>query len=302
MADGPRALPRSEAATRALLEEGRYVADAALTKTLFLAFALGRPLLVEGEPGCGKTQLAVTLAETLGRRLLRLQCYEGLDTAASVYEWNYAAQMLAIRMAEAEGGGRARVGDVFGARFLVKRPLLEALEPDPRGPPVLLIDEIDRADAPFEAHLLEVLAEFQVSVPELGTVTAPARPVVVITSNRTREVHDALKRRCLYHWVRYPDAAREKAILRARLPGVERRLSANLAAAVARMRGADLSGLPDLRAAVAWSGAVIDLDRIELDPETARAHLDSLLAHQRRLAEASGRAQAPAHPPPPRLS
>ena len=300
MADGPRALPRSEAGTRALLEEGRYVADAALTKTLFLAFALGRPLLIEGEPGCGKTQLAVTLAETLGRRLLRLQCYEGLDAAASVYEWNYAAQMLAIRMAEAEGG-RARVGDIFGARFLVKRPLLEALEPDPRGPPVLLIDEIDRADAPFEAHLLEVLAEFQVSVPELGTVTAPARPVVIITSNRTREVHDALKRRCLYHWVRYPDAAREKAILRARLPGIERRLSAGIAAAVARMRSTDLSGLPDLRAAIAWSGAVIDLDRIELDPETARAHLDSLLAHQRKLAEASGRAPAtpPGRPPPP---
>ena len=295
MADGPRALPRSEAETRALLEEGRYVADAALTKVLFLALALGRPLLVEGEPGCGKTQLAVTLAETLGRRLLRLQCYEGLDAAASVYEWNYAAQMLAIRMAEAEGGGRrALAGDIFGERFLVKRPLLEALEPDRRGPPVLLIDEIDRADAPFEAHLLEVLAEFQVSVPELGTVAAPARPVVVITSNRTREVHDALKRRCLYHWVGYPDAAREKAILRARLPGIERRLSANVAAAVARMRTADLSGLPDLRAAIAWSGAVIDLDRIELDPETARAHLDSLLAHQRKLAEASGRAHATA--------
>ena len=295
MADGPRALPRSEAETRALLEEGRYVADAALTKALFLAFALGRPLLVEGEPGCGKTQLAVTLAETLGRRLLRLQCYEGLDAAASVYEWNYAAQMLAIRMAEAEGGGRrALAGDIFGERFLVKRPLLEALEPDRRGPPVLLIDEIDRADAPFEAHLLEVLAEFQVSVPELGTVAAPARPVVVITSNRTREVHDALKRRCLYHWVGYPDAAREKAILRARLPGIERRLSANVAAAVARMRTADLSGLPDLRAVIAWSGAVIDLDRIELDPETARAHLDSLLAHQRKLAEVSGRAHATA--------
>ena len=302
MADGPRALPRSEAETRALLEEGRYVADAALTKALFLAFALGRPLLVEGEPGCGKTQLAVTLAETLGRRLLRLQCYEGLDAAASVYEWNYAAQMLAIRMAEAEGGGRrALAGDIFGERFLVKRPLLEALEPDRRGPPVLLIDEIDRADAPFEAHLLEVLAEFQVSVPELGTVAAPARPVVVITSNRTREVHDALKRRCLYHWVGYPDAAREKAILRARLPGIERRLSANVTAAVARMRTADLSGLPDLRAAIAWSGAVIDLDRIELDPETARAHLDSLLAHQRKLAEASGRAHpaAPGRVPAP---
>ena len=200
-----RALPGSEAETRALLEEGRYVADDALVKTLYLSFALGRPLLLEGEAGCGKTQLAATLAETLGRRLLRLQCHEGLDSAAAVYEWNYAAQMLAIRLAERGGTGRdALAEDIFGERFLVKRPLLTALEPDPLGPPVLLIDEIDRADAPFEAYLLEVLSEFQVSVPEVGTVTAAERPIVVITSNRTREVHDALKRRCLYHWVDYP--------------------------------------------------------------------------------------------------
>ena len=302
MADRVRALPGSEAETRALLEEGRYVADDALVKTLFLSFALGRPLLLEGEAGCGKTQLAATLAETLGRRLLRLQCHEGLDSAAAVYEWNYAAQMLAIRLAER--GGTARDGtardalaeDIFGERFLVKRPLLTALEPDPLGPPVLLIDEIDRADAPFEAYLLEVLSEFQVSVPEIGTVTADARPLVVITSNRTREVHDALKRRCLYHWVDYPDAAQEKAILRARLPGVEKRLSDNIAAFIARMQKADLSKVSGLGEVIAWSSAVIELDRIELDPETIQANLERLLAYQRGLAEASGRSPAPVPP------
>ena len=312
MAERVRALPGSEAETRALLEEGRYVADDALVKTLFLSFALGRPLLLEGEAGCGKTQLAATLAETLGRRLLRLQCHEGLDSAAAVYEWNYAAQMLAIRLAERGGtargrtarGGTARGGtardalaeDIFGERFLVKRPLLTALEPDPLGPPVLLIDEIDRADAPFEAYLLEVLSEFQVSVPEIGTVTAGERPLVVITSNRTREVHDALKRRCLYHWVGYPDAAQEKAILRARLPGVEKRLSDNIAAFIARMQKADLSKVSGLGEVIAWSSAVIELDRIELDPETIQANLERLLAYQRGLAEASGRAPAPVPP------
>ena len=297
MADGPRALPKSEAGTRALLEEGRYVADDALVKALYLSFALGRPLLLEGEAGCGKTQLAATLAEILGRRLLRLQCHEGLDAAAAVYEWNYAAQMLAIRLAEHGGDGRdALAEDIFAERFLVKRPLLRALEPDPLGPPVLLIDEIDRADAPFEAYLLEVLSEFQVSVPELGTVAAAERPLVVITSNRTREVHDALKRRCLYHWVDWPDAAQEKAILRARLPGVERRLSENIASFIERMRSADLSQVMGLGEVIAWSSAVIELDRVELDPETIRANLDRLLAYQRGLAEASGRTPGAAPP------
>ena len=298
MSERVRALPKSEAGTRALLEEGRYVADDALVKTLYLSFALGRPLLLEGEAGCGKTQLAATLAETLGRRLLRLQCHEGLDAAAAVYEWNYAAQMLAIRLAEHGGDGRdALAEDIFAERFLVKRPLLRALEPDPLGAPVLLIDEIDRADAPFEAYLLEVLSEFQVSVPELGTVAAAERPLVVITSNRTREVHDALKRRCLYHWVGWPDAAQEKAILRARLPGVERRLSENVAAFIERMRSADLSQVMGLGEVIAWSSAVIELDRVELDPETIRANLDRLLAYQRGLAEASGRAPGAAPPP-----
>ena len=298
MSQRVRALPGSEAETRALLEEGRYVADDALVKALYLSFALGRPLLLEGEAGCGKTQLAATLAETLGRRLLRLQCHEGLDAAAAVYEWNYAAQMLAIRLAEHGGSGRdALAEDIFAERFLVKRPLLRALEPDPFGPPVLLIDEIDRADAPFEAYLLEVLSEFQVSVPELGTVAAAERPLVVITSNRTREVHDALKRRCLYHWVGWPDAAQEKAILRARLPGVERRLSRNIAAFIERMQGADLSQVRGLGEVIAWSSAVIELDRVELDPETIRANVERLLAYQRGLAEASGRAPGAAPPP-----
>ena len=291
MAERPSALPGSEAETRALLEEGCYVADDALVKTLFLGFTLGRPLLLEGEAGCGKTQLAVTLAETLDRRLLRLQCHEGLDAAAAVYEWNYAAQMLAIRLAERGEANRAALAeDIFGERFLIKRPLLKALEPDSRGEPVLLIDEIDRADAPFEAYLLEVLSDFQVSVPEVGTVAAAERPLVIITSNRTREVHDALKRRCLYHWVGYPDAACEKAILRARLPGVERRLSGNIAAFIERMRAADLSKIAGLQEVIAWSSAVIDLDRVELGPETAQANLDRLLAYQRSLAEAGGRA------------
>ena len=299
MTDRVRALPGSEAETRALLEEGRYVADDALVKTLFLSFALGRPLLLEGKAGCGKTQLAATLAETLGRLLLRLQCHEGLDSAAAVYEWNYAAQMLAIRLAERGGIERdALAQDIFGERFLVKRPLLTALEPDPFGPPVLLIDEIDRADAPFEAYLLEVLSEFQVSVPEMGTVTAAERPLVVITSNRTREVHDALKRRCLYHWVDYPDAAQEKAILRARLPGVEKRLSGNIAAFIERMRSADLSKVSGLGEVIAWSSAVVELDRIELDPATIQANLERLLAYQRGLAEASGRAPGPVRPEP----
>jgi MoxR-like ATPase len=284
------ALPASEDETRALLERGCYVADDALVTALYLSFSLGRPLLLEGEAGCGKTELAGVLAETLGRRLLRLQCHEGLDVAAAVYEWNYAAQMLAIRLAESGASDRdALAEDVFAERFLIKRPLLTALEPHPFGAPVLLIDEIDRADPPFEAYLLEVLSDFQVSVPEFGTVQAKERPIVVITSNRTREVHDALKRRCLYHWIDYPDAEREKAILRARLPGIEQRLSDNIVAFIERMRAADLSKVSGLQEVIAWSSAVIDLDRVELDPATVQANLDRLLAYQRQLAEASGK-------------
>src|SRR5271154_1454182 len=218
----PRALPASIDATVALLAEAEYLADRSLGTVLYLALKMGRPLFLEGEAGVGKTEIAKVLSATLGRRLIRLQCYEGLDIAAAVYEWNYAAQMIAIRAAEAEGEhDRARLErDVFSARFLIKRPLLQALEPDTAGAPGLLIDEIDRTDEAVEAIFLEVLGDFQITTREMGTIRAPPPPIVVITSNRTREVHDALKRRCLYHWVGYPNAERELAIVRAKVPGV----------------------------------------------------------------------------------
>src|SRR5574342_1116792 len=231
-------LPDSIDATLGLLAKADYIADRSLATVLYLALKMGRPLFVEGEAGVGKTEIAKVLAKTLGRRLIRLQCYEGLDVSAAVYEWNYGAQMIAIRLAEAEGeGDKARIEhDVFSERFLVKRPLLQALEPDPAGPPVLLIDELDRTDEPFEAFLLEVLSDFQVTIPEIGPVTAAAPPIVIITSNRTREIHDALKRRCFYAWVDYPDAERELKVLRLRVPGVAERLSREVVAFVQRLR------------------------------------------------------------------
>src|SRR4051795_11770666 len=227
-------LPASIDATLDLLAAGHYLAERSLATVLFLALRMGRPLFLEGEAGVGKTEIAKVLAQTLARRLIRLQCYEGLDVAAAVYEWNYAAQMIAIRVAEAQGEhDRVRLEhDVFSERFLIKRPLLQALEPDTAGAPVLLIDELDRADEAFEAYLLEVLGDYQVTVPELGTVKAAAPPIVIITSNRTREIHDALKRRCLYHWVDYPNAQRELEILRRKVPGVARRLSHEVVAFV----------------------------------------------------------------------
>src|SRR5829696_7268693 len=223
----PHSLPSSIDATLELLATGKYLADRSLSTVLFLALRMGRPIFLEGEAGVGKTEIAKVLSETLGRRLIRLQCYEGLDVAAAVYEWNYAAQMIAIRLAEAEGNvDRDRLShDVFSERFLIKRPLLQALEPDTAGAPVLLIDELDRADEAFEAFLLEVLADFQVTIPELGTVKAAQPPIVIITSNRTREIHDALKRRCLYHWLDYPDAPRELAILKRKAPRASATLS-----------------------------------------------------------------------------
>src|SRR5438477_4605384 len=223
----PRPLPASIEATLDLLSKGDYVGDRSLATVLFLALKMGRPLFLEGEAGVGKTEIAKVLSTTLGRRLIRLQCYEGLDVSAAVYEWNYASQMIAIRVAEAEGAhDRERLEhDVFSERFLIKRPLLQALEPDAAGAPVLLIDELDRADEAFEAFLLEVLADFQVTIPELGTVKASAPPIVIITSNRTREIHDALKRRCLYHWLGYPNAGRDLAIVHAKVPGIGKPLS-----------------------------------------------------------------------------
>src|SRR2546425_9655953 len=235
-------VPASIDETLALLGEADYLADRSLATVLFLALRMGRPIFLEGEAGVGKTEVAKVLSQTLGRRLIRLQCYEGLDVAAAVYEWNYAEQMIAIRLAEAEGNvDRDRLEhDVFSERFLIKRPLLQALEPDTAGAPVLLIDELDRADEAFEAFLLEVLADFQVTIPELGTVKAAAPPIVIITSNRTREVHDALKRRCLYHWVGYPNAERELAIVRAKVPGIGKALSEQVVNFVQALRKEDL--------------------------------------------------------------
>ena len=280
-------LPASIEATLDLLAKADYIADRSLATVLYLALRMGRPLFVEGEAGTGKTEIAKVLAATLGRKLIRLQCYEGLDISSAVYEWNYGAQMIAIRLAEAEGeGDRARIEhDVFSERFLIKRPLLQALEPDPDGPPVLLIDEIDRTDEAFEAFLLEVLADFQITVPELGTIKAPHPPIVVITSNRTREVHDALKRRCLYHWVGYPDAKRELAILRAKLPGVAKTLSEQVVGFVQRLRKEDLFKAPGVAETLDWAGALTELDVVALDPATVSDTLGALLKYQDDIAK-----------------
>ncbi len=283
-------VPTSIDATLDLLAKGNYVADRSLATVLFLALRMGRPFFLEGEAGVGKTEIAKVLAETLGRRLIRLQCYEGLDVAAAVYEWNYGAQMIAIRLGEAEGtADRERLEhDVFSERFLIKRPLLQALEPNPDGPPVLLIDEIDRTDEAFEAFLLEVLADFQVTVPELGTIKAAHPPIVVITSNRTREVHDALKRRCLYHWVGYPAAERELKILRARVPGIGKKLSEQVVAFVQTLRKEDLFKSPGVAETLDWAGALTELDAVALDPATVSDTLGVLLKYQDDIAQLDG--------------
>ena len=288
MAD--KTLPNSIDSTLELLAKADYIADRSLATVLYLALRMGRPLFVEGEAGVGKTEIAKVLADTLGRRLIRLQCYEGLDVSAAVYEWNYGAQMIAIRLAEAEGeGDRTRIEhDVFSERFLIKRPLLQALEPDAAGPPVLLIDEIDRTDEAFEAFLLEVLADFQVTVPELGTVKAPHPPIVVVTSNRTREVHDALKRRCLYHWVGYPNAERELKILRAKVPGIPKTLSEQIVAFVQALRKEDLFKSPGVAETLDWAGALTELDVVALDPATVSDTLGVLLKYQDDITRLDG--------------
>jgi MoxR-like ATPase len=285
-----KALPASIDDTLKLLSSAKYLADRSLATVLFLALRMGRPLFLEGEAGVGKTEIAKVLSETLGRRLIRLQCYEGLDVAAAVYEWNYAAQMIAIRVAEAEGEhDRERIEhDVFSERFLIKRPLLQALDPDTSGAPVLLIDELDRADEAFEAFLLEVLADFQVTIPELGTVKAREPPVVVITSNRTREIHDALKRRCLYHWVGYPNAERELAIVHARVPGVGKTLSAQIVAFVQALRKEDLFKAPGVAETIDWATALSELDVTALDPATVSETLGVLLKYQDDIARIEG--------------
>jgi MoxR-like ATPase len=284
------AVPSSIDETLKLLAGADYLADRSLATVLFLALKMGRPLFLEGEAGVGKTEVAKVLSAMLGRRLIRLQCYEGLDVAAAVYEWNYGAQMIAIRIAEAEGeGDRARLThDVFSDQFLIKRPLLQALEPDPAGAPVLLIDELDRSDEAFEAYLLEVLADFQITVPELGTMKAAHPPIVVITSNRTREIHDALKRRCLYHWVGYPNAERELAIVRAKVPGIAGKLSEQVVRFVQALRKEDLFKSPGVAETLDWATALTELDVVALDPATVSDTLGVLLKYQDDIARMEG--------------
>ncbi|HVB88977.1 MAG TPA: MoxR family ATPase [Beijerinckiaceae bacterium] len=282
--------PNSIEEMLALLAEADYVAERSLATVLFLALRMRRPLFLEGEAGVGKTEIAKVLSLGLGRRLIRLQCYEGLDVASAVYEWNYAQQMMAIRLAEAAGEtDREQLEKgVFSERYLVKRALLQALEPDPKGAPVLLIDELDRADEAFEAFLLEILSDFQVTIPELGTVRAVHPPIVIITSNRTREIHDALKRRCLYHWVDYPDAARELAIVRARAPQAPERLSREIVAFVQRLRKEDLFKQPGVAETLDWVSALTELDAVALDPALASDTLGVLLKYQDDVALIQG--------------
>ena len=284
-------LPDTIEATLDLLTKGRYVADRSLATALFLALRLGRPLFLEGEAGVGKTEIAKVLSETLGRRLIRLQCYEGLDVSSAVYEWNYSRQMIDIRISEAAGDrDREQIEhDIFSERFLIKRPLLQALEPDISGlPPVLLIDELDRTDEPFEAFLLEVLSDFQVTIPEIGTIKAENPPVVIITSNRTREIHDAIKRRCFYYWVDYPDARRELEILAVKVPEAGQELSRQIVAFVQKLRARDLFKLPGVAETIDWTNALVQLDRIDLDPETVNDTLGTLLKYQDDIEKIKG--------------
>ena len=274
-------LPASVDATAALLAGQSYVADRSLATAVFLALKLGRPLFLEGEAGVGKTEIAKVLASGLGRRLIRLQCYEGLDVASAVYEWNYARQMLEIRLAEAGQTSREQIQrDIFDARFLIKRPLLQALEADAGGAPVLLIDELDRTDEPFEAYLLEVLSDFQVTIPEIGTIKAAEPPIVIVTSNRTREIHDALKRRCFYHWVDYPSAARELEILAVKAPEAGEALSREVVGFVQALRKMDLFKQPGVAETIDWAEALMQLDALTLTPEAINDTLGVILKYQ----------------------
>lgn len=284
------AVPQSIEETEALLAGGNYVADRALATTLFLSLKMGRPLFLEGEAGVGKTEIAKVLATGLDRKLIRLQCYEGLDVSSAVYEWNYSRQMIEIRLAEAAGMVEKEklAGNLFSEEFLIERPLLESLRDDQRGPPVLLIDELDRTDEPFEAFLLEILSDFQISIPEIGTIAAKQPPLVIITSNRTREIHDALKRRCLYHWVDFPDAQRELAIVRQKLPGIEQALQAQLVAFVQKLRQQDLFKLPGIAETLDWADALVQLDQVSLDTEAVDNTLGALLKYQDDIARIRG--------------
>ena len=283
------ALPASIDDTAARLLALDYVPERALATTVFLALKLQRPLFLEGEPGTGKTEIAKTLAAMLGRPLIRLQCHEGLDLAGAAYEWNYARQMLEIRLAESEGKGRGALADeLFSDRFLIRRALLQAIDPAQPVPPVLLIDELDRADEPFEAFLLEVLSDFQITIPEYGTVKAVEPPIVILTSNRTREVHDAVKRRCLYHWVGFPTAQREAEILARRVPGAPARLAAEIVAFVQKLREIELYKLPGIAETIEWTRALMELDALVLDPEVVNHTLGVLLKYQDDIGKVQG--------------
>jgi len=282
-------LPSSVDETLALLGRGHYVADRSLATAVYLSLSLRRPLFLEGEAGVGKTEIAKVLAEATGRRLIRLQCYEGLDVASAVYEWNYPRQMIEIRLAESGAESRDTVEEeIFSDRFLIKRPLLQALEPDLAGAPVLLIDELDRTDEPFEAYLLEVLSDFQITIPEMGTIKAAEPPIVVITSNRTREIHDALKRRCFYYWVDYPDAERELEILRIKAPGAAAALSREVVAFVQKLRAMDLFKLPGVAETIDWAHALTQLDVLALTPEAINDTLGVLLKYQDDIVKVQG--------------
>ena len=285
----PKPIPVSIDATQALLESADYVASRALATVLFLALKMRRPLFLEGEAGVGKTEIAKVLAKTLGRKLIRLQCYEGLDVSSAVYEWNYAAQMIEIRMAEASGAKdrKALENGVFSEKYLIRRPVLEALDGKTGAAPVFLIDELDRTDEAFEAFLLEVLSDFQVTVPELGTIKAEEAPIVIITTNRTREIHDALKRRCLYHWVDYPDAASELDIIHRKVPKANETLSREVVAYVQKLREIDLFKVPGVAETIDWASALIELDKLALDPETVSDTIGVLLKYQDDIARIS---------------
>ncbi len=283
-------LPVSIDATVELLKSADYIAGRDLATVVFLALKMGRPLFLEGEAGVGKTEIAKVLAEALDRKLIRLQCYEGLDVNSAVYEWNYPAQMIEIRMAEAAGSvDRDRLGsDVFAEKFLIKRPLLQALEAEEGAAPILLIDELDRTDEAFEAFLLEILSDFQITIPELGTIRAKEPPIVIITSNRTREVHDALKRRCLFHWVGYPNAAREIAIIRAKRPKASAQLAKEVVGFVQALRGGDIYKAPGVAETLDWVTALHELDAITLDPQTVNDTLGVLLKYQDDISRMEG--------------
>lgn len=282
----PRPVPQSIDETLALLTGADYVADRALATVLFLSLRMKRPLFLEGEAGVGKTEIAKVLASALGRRLIRLQCYEGLDVSSAVYEWNYAAQMIEIRMDEAAGQTDRDLMEknVFSEKYLIRRPVLEALTGLPGEAPVFLIDELDRTDEAFEAFLLEILSDFQVTVPELGTIRAAEPPIVIITTNRTREIHDALKRRCLYHWVDYPDAVRELEIVRRKVPDANSRLSAEVVRFVQKLREIELFKVPGVAETIDWAGALTELDKVALDPETVSDTIGVLLKYQDDIA------------------